>query len=423
MNVRSLKSPAIIVLFVLALVLSAVSGKATFADGVFFFLTSLLDPWPVNLDPRFAAIYLRNLFSGMYTLAGGVDFRVARVLFSLGASIHIFWCGAVLYCRGLRNERGSAMLILMALVAGVFFLSNFPASELITFHCLTCLLLHNYISMPAKQLPIWHAPLIVVASFSYEISVVSNAMFAAYILLNREKGKFRVTDMFLHVICMLVTVGMVWLKGVNKNSSSVFSMDTLVVTALVAALFAISVWLQDRFWIVLVACVSVVILAIGHLLPYPAMFLLGHLFRDFSYTGRGVTILFGLGIYAVILFLPSWVRALLVVRDGVFNFVLIFLTYQIVSCFVWSKYWTDFREGVAKEPATVALQDCAVCQKSYHVSKRGVSLGWAWTWGLAGLAASIENHSPGGGNIVLPDGQVYLTADQERLLRLKYDGR
>jgi hypothetical protein len=69
------------------------------------------------------------------------------------------------------------------------------------------------------------------------------------------------------------------------------------------------------------------------------------------------------------------------------------------------------------------LQDCAVCQKSYHVSKRGVSLGWAWTWGLAGLAASIENHSPGGGNIVLPDGQVYLTADQERLLRLKYDGR
>lgn len=423
MNVRYLKSLAIIVAFVFALVLSAVSGKATFADGVFFFLTSLLDPWPLNLDPRFAAIYLRNVFSGVYTLAGGEDFRVARTLFSLGASIHIFWCGAVLYFRGMRDERGSAMLILMVLVAGVFFLSNFPASELIAFHCLTCLLLHNYISMPEKQLPVWHAPLIVVASFSYEISVVSNAMFAAYMLLNRERGKFRVADMLLHLICMLATVGMVWLKGVNKNSSSVFSMDTLVVTALVIVLIAISVWLQDRFWVVLLACVSVATLAIAHLLPYPAMFVLGHLFRDLSYTGRGATIIFGLGVYAVILFLPSWEKRFLVVKNGVFNFVLIFLTYQIVSSFVWSKYWADFREGVAKEPATVALQDCVVCQKSYHVNKGGVSLGWAWTWGLAGLAASIENHSPDGGKIVLPDGQVYLTTDQERLLRFKYDGR
>lgn len=391
MQTKNIRDWSVGMVLVVALCASVLSQKVLFADGVHFFIQGAIRPAEIDLlDPRFLAIFLKNAFSSLYYWSGGRDINTALAMFSFGSFMPAVLAVWVMRQRVVNGEVGSAA-VLLVLLLGVFLLINFPASELIICHVMNCLLVHGYISGRGKRHPLLFAAGIVVASLSYEISLLTNALFLMWLLADSKRRADYKLQILLHLLGAGCVLAIIWMRGVNGNSTSVFSLKTALSVLILCVVIAAAYVLRRRWAVCLGICLLIVGLVVTHSLPHVAFDLLGRLFRNFSYGSRGVTALITL-VTPLMLWSPrmtgwrwpdDW-------RQGLDALILLWGGSQIVLAVVWSMFWGDYKAAVRDQPVVVTYEQCAACRENPVVYRSGAFAGWTWTWAHMAAVASAE---------------------------------
>jgi hypothetical protein len=375
----------------LALFAAVVSQKVLFADGIHFFIRGLVDPLQFHpLGPRVLAISFRNVLSMIYTWAGGKDLAVALACFSVGAFAPAIGVIFLLRQRALKGEAGAVPVLLMTLL-GVFLLINFPASELITCIWVNALLVHGYMTGRARQWPILTTLGILLASLSYEVSLLTNAMFLAYVLADAGRRKQHRWHALMHLLGMLLVVALIWHDGVNGNSHGMFSLMTVVSALILVAVATLAFTLGRHWWALMAVLVLGLTLVVAHALPHFVFALLGRVFTNFSYESRGVSALIAI-LMPLLLFSPKllgrqWSEQQ---RQRVDALIVIWAAFQMVSAMAWHMFWSDYKVAVLQQPAVLAYEQCAACRNNPQVYRQGVFTGWAWTWPHLSTIASLQ---------------------------------
>lgn len=404
---KSYKFLLINALLGLTLLASVWSKKVLFADGVNFFLVGMESP--VQFDPlnvRSFAIFLRNSLAMLYAWLGGSSVPTAMALFSIGAFLPVLMAVQVLWRRSEQNEAG-AWPTLLALLAGVFLLINFPASELLICHAVTCLLVQGYLSGRAQKWPWLFASGIWFASFSYEVTVFTNLICLLYLAFKASPYRLRALHMTSHGTCIVLVLLFTYLHGVNANSSGVFSKLTLASAVALGAMLILAFLFRNRLGLLLIVCLIGTVAFALNAFPPSVNNVVGITFGSLSYESRGVSAAFMLSV-PLLLWWPSieQVKWPVAWRASTDSLIVLWATFQIISACAWGFFWTDFKAEIGRQATSVELKDCSACTKSQQAYPHGVYLGWPWNWGQLALLASLELGLETRKGVVLTEGYV-----------------
>ena len=407
------KSWVINALLGLALLASVWSQKVLFADGVNFFLGSMESSVQFDLlNIRSFAIFLRNSLSMLYAWLGGNNVPTAMALFSIGAFLPILMAVHILWRRSEQNEAG-AWPSLLALLVGVFLLINFPATELLICHAVTCLLVQGYLSGRAQKWPWLFACGIWLASFSYEVAVFTNFVCLLYLAFKSAPYRGRSLHMISHGLGIVLVLLFTYLHGVNANSASVFSKLTLASAIALSTMLVLAFLFRNRMGLLLIVCLLGTIAFALNAFPPNVNNVVGMAFRSLSYDSRGVSAAAMLAV-SLLLWWPSieQVKWPLAWQASTNTLIVLWVTFQILCACAWHFFWTDFKADIARQATSVELKNCSACANSPQAYPHGVYLGWSWNWGQMALLASLDLGLEKRKGVVLTEGYVPWNEEQ-----------